>query len=469
MSEWRKIWANGLPNEGRSPKSGHRMAAERMQFPCRWNGGTIYLNLGVIWEMSVKMNAGDSGRRSVAFVTRFIPHYRVEFLNELENRLKTASIRLTVFADHALPQSYMADALKEVHCAVGVPNYFFGLGEILSSRWARSGGAGLRPPCWQPIFRRLLSFDLVIVEQSNSALLNYPLIARRRLLAGRPKIAFWGHGENLQTHETGLRRWIKNTMTCQADHWFGYTELSADILRRLGVNDDIITIVNNSVDTKVIKTASVMDAASKERKKSELGLDHSPVAVFCARLTKIKALPFLVEACRAAREKFGEFTLLVIGDGHYGPWLREQAKKESWIRPLGPLYGAEKAEVLALSDVFLLPSMVGLSILDSFAAGLPLVSARFANHSPEIAYLKDGVNGLMTDATVEAYSDAIVRVLSGEELRKALSAGARQSAEVYSVDAMIENFAQGIEQALDLKKPGQVLSAKASGTGQCIS
>ncbi len=53
MSEWRKIWANGLRNEGRSPKSGHRMAAEGMQFSWWWNGGTISLNLGIIWEMSV--------------------------------------------------------------------------------------------------------------------------------------------------------------------------------------------------------------------------------------------------------------------------------------------------------------------------------------------------------------------------------------------------------------------------------
>ena len=166
--------------------------------------------------------------------------------------------------------------------------------------------------------------------------------------------------------------------------------------------------------------------------------------MFCARLLKNKALPFLVDACRAARAKFGDFTLVLIGDGHYGPWLREQAEKEAWIRPVGSLYGTEKAELLAVSDVFLLPSMVGLSILDSFAAGLPLLSARFNNHSPEIAYLKDDVNGLMTDATVDAYSDAIVRVLSDEGLRKALSAGARQSADVYSVDAMIENFTQGI-------------------------
>ena len=28
------------------------MAAEGMQFSWRWNGGAIFLNLGVIWEMS---------------------------------------------------------------------------------------------------------------------------------------------------------------------------------------------------------------------------------------------------------------------------------------------------------------------------------------------------------------------------------------------------------------------------------
>ncbi len=54
MSEWRKIWPKGLPNEGRSPKSCHRMAAEGMQFPWRWDDGTISTNLDVIWGMLVQ-------------------------------------------------------------------------------------------------------------------------------------------------------------------------------------------------------------------------------------------------------------------------------------------------------------------------------------------------------------------------------------------------------------------------------
>ena len=54
MSEWRKIRANGLPNEDRSPKSGHRMAADGMPFPWRWNGGTNSTVLDGIWGMSVQ-------------------------------------------------------------------------------------------------------------------------------------------------------------------------------------------------------------------------------------------------------------------------------------------------------------------------------------------------------------------------------------------------------------------------------
>ena len=54
MSEWRKIWADGFPDEGRSSKSGLRMAAEGMPFRWRWDSGTISTQLDVIWGMSDK-------------------------------------------------------------------------------------------------------------------------------------------------------------------------------------------------------------------------------------------------------------------------------------------------------------------------------------------------------------------------------------------------------------------------------
>ena len=50
-------WANGVPDEGRSPQSGHRMAAEGIQFPWRGNGSTISTGLDGIWGMSDKILA----------------------------------------------------------------------------------------------------------------------------------------------------------------------------------------------------------------------------------------------------------------------------------------------------------------------------------------------------------------------------------------------------------------------------
>ena len=386
--------------------------------------------------------ARDAKARSVAIVTKAVPHYRVPFLNGLEARLRTGSTALTVFADYALPHFHIRDGLDDVNCAVRVTNLYLGPPH-------RAETSRTRLPYWQPIFGRLLGFDLVVVDQTSSALLNHLLFVRRRLLSRSPKIGLWGHGANMQMQETGLRRWIKATESRYADHWFAYTRITFDVLRHLGVQEDIITIVNNSVDTSQVRAARALDATARMGKRSELGLGSSPLAVLCARLSKDRGLPFVVEACRKARERVGDIKLLVIGDGDEGPWLRAQAEKEGWIRPLGALYGAEKAEILALCDVFLLPSMVGLSILDSFAAGLPLLSARFANHGPEIAYLNDGVNGLLTDARLEAYSEAIVRVLSDRTYREELSRGARQSAETYSLDAMIENVARGIERTLE--------------------
>ena len=55
----RKMWANGLANEGRSPYSCHRMAAKGMQFPWRWNDGMISVNLDVIRGMSDELIFGD--------------------------------------------------------------------------------------------------------------------------------------------------------------------------------------------------------------------------------------------------------------------------------------------------------------------------------------------------------------------------------------------------------------------------
>jgi glycosyltransferase involved in cell wall biosynthesis len=95
-----------------------------------------------------------------------------------------------------------------------------------------------------------------------------------------------------------------------------------------------------------------------------------------------------------------------------------------------------------------MPGRVGLGILDSLAAGLPLVTTRISIHTPEVEYLEDGYNGLMTEPNPEAYAHAVIRLLSTPNELRRLKAGAQTSSEKYSIEAMVDNFHRGIQDCL---------------------
>jgi len=372
-------------------------------------------------------------RAKAAIVYRIVPHYRVAFYNRLSDFLAERGVDLTVLGGQARPDEAFQESGHEVKGHVFAPNrYLHGM------------------IYYQPLFRRLRDYDLVVVEQANSALLNYPLFARRALGTG-PRLALWGHGDDLQQQAPARwRRGVKRLLSRRADHWFAYTDSVKGIVERMGYPADRITVVQNAIDVSAVaEVCGSLDDDGRAAVRRRLGLDDAPTAVFCARLTEGKGLPFLVDACERARQRVPGLQLAVVGGGPLEGWLREQAAERPWIRMLGARYGREKAEALAVSHVFLLPSFVGLSILDAFAAGLPVVTADFRNHSPEVDYLEHRRNGLFVPADPDFYADAVAAVLNDGGLRAGLRQGALATARLRTVDAMAANFGGGIIQALE--------------------
>jgi glycosyltransferase involved in cell wall biosynthesis len=104
-----------------------------------------------------------------------------------------------------------------------------------------------------------------------------------------------------------------------------------------------------------------------------------------------------------------------------------------------------------VSDVFLMPGLVGLAVLDCFALETPLLTTNFPYHSPEIEYLEAGVDGIVSENSLEAYVPAVVEVLRSEELRQRLKLGCRQKARRYTTQNMVDNFSHGIQNALEAK------------------
>ena len=69
-------------------------------------------------------------------------------------------------------------------------------------------------------------------------------------------------------------------------------------------------------------------------------------------------------------------------------------------------------------------------------------------HSPEIAYLESGRNGIMTPDNLEAYVDAVERIFKDDSMRNQMASACIEDARKYTLEKMVENFTQGIIQAL---------------------
>jgi hypothetical protein len=82
---------------------------------------------------------------------------------------------------------------------------------------------------------------------------------------------------------------------------------------------------------------------------------------------------------------------------------------------------------------------------------VPLVTIDSPYHGPEIEYLINEKNGIKldADATPESYAKCVVSLMENEGFRAHLQLGCRLAAEKYTLEAMVERFAEGVLRALN--------------------
>jgi glycosyltransferase involved in cell wall biosynthesis len=364
-----------------------------------------------------------------AFVTGVLTHYRVPFHSLVRKHLELAGVnyRLVLSAPSG------ADASKK-DCAI-LP-----WGETVPA-WR------LRGAVLQPILH-LLKDPLVIIGQENKYLANYLLILLAPLLG--KKVAYFGHGRNFQAANRNSlgERW-KRFWATKVHWWFAYTEETAALLHSYGFPRDRITVFNNAIDTAAIAAErAALDPARVEALRRELVGGSQNVAVYVGGIYAEKRIPFLLEAAREIRARVPDFHLVVIGAGPDAHLVEEAT--EDWIQYMGPRFGMDKTELVALAKVWLMPGLVGLAVLDSFAYETPMVTCALPYHSPEIAYLEDGVNGVIVAEAEDsrAYADAVAQLLLNEPHRQRLVEGAAAARATYTIEAMAERFAEGVVSAL---------------------
>lgn len=435
-----ELWASTVEHLLTSPHQLQRLRNGALEAVRPYNAMEAAAGLSDAVRAASRRHSAPSIERSSKFrrqprvvcVQRRLPLYRVPFFEHLRDGLDRLGIAFVLVHGDPSPLEQSKQDSGHLEWAVRAPCKY-----LLNERLV-----------WQDPRPATIAADLLILSHENRML--YNVLA---MTVDRPdRLAFWGHGRNFQSSAPdGLPERIKRRTLGSADWWFAYTALTTRHLEAQGFDPDRITTVDNAIDTRRLATdCDAVTDAEVARFRLEHALGSGPIALFVGSLYEEKRLDFLLDATRMLRSQMPDLNLVVVGAGPMMGFVRDAASREPWIHPLGALGGKAKAICLKAAAIFVNPGLVGLGILDSFASGVPMVTTACAIHSPEIAYLRDGENGLISSNSVHAYVEACSRLLRDPSLRYRLSVAALGDRGIYTVESMTHSFIDGVLRALEL-------------------
>jgi glycosyltransferase involved in cell wall biosynthesis len=368
----------------------------------------------------------------VVLITRYLAQYRVPFHEAVRTELTTSGIRYRLLYGAPRP----GEATKQDSAAIR-------WAEEVSYTYLGPGGKLV----WLSVVGKVRGADLVVIGQENALLSNYALQGWRKV--GGPRLAYFGHGKNFRSRPDSAAERFKRLWIKQVDWWFAYTQRAAAIVAGAGFPRDRITVFNNAIDTSGIAAeVAALDPAAQTAFRQSLFGGSQNIGVYVGGLYPEKRLGFLLDAARLVRAAVHDFHLLIIGGGRDAGIAEAAAAELPWVHYAGPKFGAEKTALASLGRVFLMPGVVGLCVLDSFAYGTPMVTTDVPYHSPEIDYLRHGENGLIVADDVRTYAEAVTELLTDEAWRLQLRRGGEAPLGTFTIQAMARRFADGILEAL---------------------
>jgi sugar transferase (PEP-CTERM/EpsH1 system associated) len=249
--------------------------------------------------------------------------------------------------------------------------------------------AGLVPRLSR-LFRRL---RLDVVHTHNTKPLLYG--APAAWLAGVPGVVHTRHGQSYKA--TPRKLTLFRLATCLVNQVVCVSRDCAQLSAADGVSPAKLSTIWNGIDTTRFSYRGPQP--------------HGP-AVFVGRLSPEKDVATLLRAAALVVQEEPAFQLVLAGDGACMPALCDLARKlgiTEQVHFLGEVRGIP--QLLAEASLFVLPSLsegVPLTILESMAAGLPVVATRVGG-IPEIVV--DGQTGLLVPAAApEALARALLSV-----------------------------------------------------------
>ena len=376
--------------------------------------------------------------RPIAYVARFVPEYRRPILEKLNEQLDGRLIVCAgTFRDISFKDlsSGPTPSYRRVH---------------LKNRWIGNQRALIQNS--RPIFARN---PIVILAEESPRTISLPwLLATARLK--QIGTLLWGHFSSNRRafSEKNLLDRYRLALAKRVDGCVCYTDEIAELIRPY-VPAERRFIARNTLDTdELFRIYETLEAEGKERVRARLGIPvQGKTVVFIGRLVADKRSEVLLDLHKAL-STIEETSLIIIGNGPERNRLMSRVQDENLRNVFFPgllTKIEDSAPWMYAADVMVCPGYVGLNVNHAFCFGLPVVTCaspdpRIRYHSPEITYLKTGVNGMLAPYDdLDSLVKATLTVLENQEYFSSQAYDYAQSH--LQLHGMIEGLVQAIEHA----------------------
>ncbi len=215
--------------------------------------------------------------------------------------------------------------------------------------------------------------------------------------------------------------------------------------------DAPIAAVSNGVDISNFKPGK---AKAEIYKKYNLPTDK-PIVLYAGRVDPEKKLGLVVEAFFDVLKKVPDAVLVVVGDGVDRIRLEKEAEKLSItesVRFLGRVLPPDLYELYKVGDVFVTASEIetqGIVLIEAAATGLPLIAV---DKGAVAEVCQNNINGfLCKPGDIKAISEAMIKILTDEKLRKKFSQKSIEIASEHDFEKTLDRFINIYNMVMHLK------------------
>ena len=182
--------------------------------------------------------------------------------------------------------------------------------------------------------------------------------------------------------------------------------------RDLGFKNPI-AYIENGIQEKYL---SVFGNAKRFRERYLLSSDKR-ILLFLSRISPKKGIPMLIEALKSLEHEFEGWQLIIAGideSNHLKDVvsLVKQLELTDSVKIIGPLFGQDKADAFAATELFILPSHsegFPMIVLDSLTAGVPVITTKASSWHDLIDYKCGWWTEINTNSITVALKEAFMK------------------------------------------------------------